>query len=60
MFFYYANKLKKEMNLNTIFFSMNWLEKTYFKSGFADVNDLDFQDYSVHKNIPHGFSNKLN
>ena len=25
------------------------VEKTYFKSGFADVNDLDFQDYSVHK-----------
>ena len=49
MFFYYANKLKKEMKLNTIFFSMNWLEKTYFKSGFARVNDLDYNDYSVSK-----------
>ena len=35
MFFYYANKLKKEMNLNTIFFSMNWLKR--------HISSLDLQ-----------------
>jgi hypothetical protein len=27
------------MNLNAIFFSMNWLERTGFKTGFAGVSD---------------------
>ncbi|MBV5338217.1 MAG: hypothetical protein J0665_01475 [Deltaproteobacteria bacterium] len=38
-FFHYATKLKKQMGLGPIFFSMNWLEKTGFKTGFARVND---------------------
>ncbi len=38
-FFYYASKVKKQMGLGPILFSMNWLEKTGFKTGFAGVND---------------------
>jgi glucosamine--fructose-6-phosphate aminotransferase (isomerizing) len=38
-FFYYATKIKKQMDLGPILYSMNWLEKTGFKSGFAGVND---------------------
>jgi glutamine---fructose-6-phosphate transaminase (isomerizing) len=38
-FFYYATKVKKQMGLGPILFSMNWLEKTGFKTGFAGVND---------------------
>lgn len=38
-FFYYATKIKEQLNLGPTFFSMNWLEKTGFKSGFAGVND---------------------
>lgn len=38
-FFYYASKIKKQMELGPILFSMNWLEKTGFKVGFAGVND---------------------
>lgn len=43
-FFYYASKIKERMGLGTILFSMNWLEKTGFKAGFAGVNDT-----SVHE-----------
>jgi glucosamine--fructose-6-phosphate aminotransferase (isomerizing) len=38
-FFYYASMVKKQMSLGPILFSMNWLEKTGFKTGFAGVND---------------------
>lgn len=39
MFFYFASMLRRQMNLGPILFSMNWLEKTGFKAGFAGVND---------------------
>jgi hypothetical protein len=38
-FFHYASMIKRQMNLGPILFSMNWLEKTGFKTGFAGVND---------------------
>lgn len=38
-FFYFASKIQKEMRLGPIFFSMNWLERTGFKTGFAGVNE---------------------
>jgi hypothetical protein len=38
-FFYYASMVNKQMGLGPILFSMNWLEKTGFKTGFAGVND---------------------
>jgi len=40
MFFYYASMIRKQMNLSSILFSMNWLERTGFKHGFAGVNEL--------------------
>ena len=36
-YFYYANKLRKQMNIKLIIFSENPLEKTEFKTGFAKV-----------------------
>lgn len=47
MFFYYASLIRKQMDLGPILFSMNWLEKTGFKSGFANVNDIQDMDASV-------------
>ena len=38
-FFYFASKIQKEMQLGPIIFSMNWLERTEFKTGFAGVNE---------------------
>jgi glucosamine--fructose-6-phosphate aminotransferase (isomerizing) len=38
-FFYYASKVKKQMGLGPILFSMNSLEKTGFKTGFAGINE---------------------
>ncbi|WP_326541322.1 hypothetical protein [Pseudorhodoferax sp.] len=38
-FFHYASMVKRQMDLGPILFSMNWLEKTGFKVGFAGVND---------------------
>ena len=43
-FFYYASKIKKQQELDLIMFSMNRLEKTGFKTGFAGVNETnDFE-----------------
>jgi len=36
-FFYYAQLLKRQMNVNSIVFGMNSLEETKFKSGFAGI-----------------------
>lgn len=36
-FFYHANRISKQMNINLMVFSMNHLERTDFKSGFAGV-----------------------
>jgi len=45
-FFYYANKLKKQNDLDLIVFAENPLEKTYFKTGFAGI-----KPYFESKNI---------
>ncbi|MFL2551663.1 MAG: hypothetical protein ACJ0SM_09025 [Arenicellales bacterium] len=49
-FFKYASMLRREMKLNSIIFSQNALERTDFKTGFANVDDT-----SKHKKI-HGLS----
>jgi asparagine synthetase B (glutamine-hydrolysing) len=38
-FFYYANILKKQMNIDVILFGMNPLEQTDFKVGFTGVKE---------------------
>jgi len=38
-FFYYAEKLRRQMRLNTILFSMNPLERTDFKVGFCGIDE---------------------
>lgn len=38
-FFYYANMLQKQMNLEMVFFSQNHLERTDFKSGFCGIDE---------------------
>ncbi len=38
-FFYYANVLKREMELGSILFSMNPLERTDFKVGFCGIDE---------------------
>lgn len=59
MFFYYASLIRRQMDLGPILFSMNWLEKTGFKTGFANVNDIQDMDSSVHgKTYGMGFVNK--
>ncbi|MEA1997298.1 MAG: hypothetical protein U9N45_06640, partial [Gemmatimonadota bacterium] len=37
--FYYANKLRKQTGIDLIIFSMNFLEKTNFKTGFCNVEE---------------------
>lgn len=36
-YFYYANKVRKDYNIDTILLATNPFEKTYFKSGFCGV-----------------------
>jgi hypothetical protein len=38
-FFYYAEMLKRQMDLRTVIFSMNRFERTDFKVGFCGIND---------------------
>lgn len=38
-FFYYAEKLRQQMRLSTILFSMNPLERTDFKVGFCGIDE---------------------
>lgn len=38
-FFYYADMLKRQMNLKTVLFSMNALERTDFKVGFCGIDE---------------------
>lgn len=47
MFFYYASLIRRQMELGPILFSMNWLEQTGFKTGFANVNNIQDIDISV-------------
>jgi hypothetical protein len=55
MFFYYASLLRKQMKLGPIMFSMNWLEQTGFKAGFAGVNELGSGEAST-EGKTHGIS----
>jgi glutamine---fructose-6-phosphate transaminase (isomerizing) len=55
MFFYYASLLRKQMKLGPIMFSMNWLEQTGFKAGFAGVNELGSPNAST-EGKTHGIS----
>lgn len=60
MFLYYASLIRRQMKLGPILFSMNWLEKTGFKSGFAHVNDIQDMDASVQgKTYSMGMGNKI-
>lgn len=47
MFFHYASLLRRQMNLGPIIFSMNWLEQTGFKAGFAGVDSFKNMDDST-------------
>jgi glucosamine--fructose-6-phosphate aminotransferase (isomerizing) len=38
-FFYYANLLRKQMDIGPVMFSMNPLERTDFKSAFCGINE---------------------
>jgi hypothetical protein len=48
MYFYYASLIRRQMELGPVLFSMNWLEKTGFKTGFANINDIQDIDSRVH------------
>ena len=48
-FFYYANKLKKQTGLELMFFSQNPLEKTEFKTGFANVSPEERKDSKFYR-----------
>ena len=37
-FFYYANEIRKQNNIELVIFSENLLEKTYFKTGFCGID----------------------
>jgi hypothetical protein len=39
MFFFYASAIRRQMHLGPVLFSMNWLERTGFKSAFTGVED---------------------
>ncbi|MHC4538767.1 MAG: hypothetical protein ACYTEK_00105 [Planctomycetota bacterium] len=47
-YFYYANKLKRQLGVNAIFLCENMLERTDFKSGFAGVRPEYFDDEHVY------------
>jgi len=40
-FFYYASMLKKQMNLGIVLFSMNPLERTDFKVGYCNIDEIN-------------------
>jgi len=48
-YFYYANKVKKENNLEIVIMGENYYEKTMFKNGFAGIkqNPKGFMAYHV-------------
>lgn len=47
-FFYYANKIARQMDVNLIVFAASPLEKTSFKTGFCGVRP-EFESASPHK-----------
>lgn len=46
-FFYFASALRRQMDLDFIFFNMNRLEVTDFKTGFSGVLDHSKQDRKI-------------
>ena len=50
-FFYFANKLQKQMGLKLLIFSFNPLEQTNFKVGFCGINELGSLDKEKHYNL---------
>lgn len=54
-FFYYAEKLRRQMRLDTILFSMNPLERTDFKVGFCGIDE----GYEKQKHYDPTWLNKL-
>lgn len=54
-FFYYAEKLRRQMRLDTILFSMNPLERTDFKVGFCGIDE----GYDKERHYDPSYSNKL-
>lgn len=56
-FFYFANKLQKQMNLDLLIFSMNPLERTDFKVGYCNINELENKNSEKHYKL--SLSNKI-
>jgi len=54
-FFFYAEKLRRQMRLDTIVFSMNPLERTDFKLGFCGIDE----GYEKQKHYDPSWVNKL-
>ncbi len=44
-YFYYPNKIRKEMGIELVFFAGNRLEQTSFKSGFCGVKERGWYTY---------------
>jgi glutamine---fructose-6-phosphate transaminase (isomerizing) len=53
-FFYYANMLKKQMNIDLLMFGMNPLERTDFKVAFCGINELKDKRADKHYNMSVG------
>jgi glutamine---fructose-6-phosphate transaminase (isomerizing) len=54
-FFYYADMLRRQMDLGKVIFSMNPLERTDFKVGFCDIDE----NYGKEKHYNLSIVNKL-
>lgn len=52
-FFYYANVLRKQMNIDTLLFGMNPLERTDFKVAFTGIREKRKQDRHYHLSALH-------
>jgi glutamine---fructose-6-phosphate transaminase (isomerizing) len=50
-FFYYANKLQKQMDLKLLIFSFNPMEETNFKVGFCGINEIDADENINYYNL---------
>lgn len=50
-FFYYANQLQKQLNIDLLIFGMNRLERTDFKVAFTGINELKDKNNTKHYNM---------
>jgi asparagine synthetase B (glutamine-hydrolysing) len=50
-FFYYANQLQKQFNIDLLIFGMNRLERTDFKVAFTGINELKDKNSTKHYNM---------